>query len=214
MLYLLRCLRRWFRMPDSEDASESASRNRCGEGRSEHQSKNAGSSGRSSLCPEDCDRPDCSVAIYPSKRTCAEIIACFTLRSRGRQSGRCPPEPSVLRCLDYSPALASSWRTWAMLVRNLQKTLPWVIRAREGWQTAAVSTSAALLKPERPEPVPISKLYDNFLDGTSSTYLEELERKYQSDPNSVDKSWASFFSMAGEAAATWLSCGQLLCSQP
>eukprot|EP00892_Ulva_mutabilis_P000834 jgi/Ulvmu1/10751/UM068_0041.1 len=83
-----------------------------------------------------------------------------------------------------------------MLVRNLQKALPWVGKAREGWQTAAVSTSIAVLKPERPEPVPISKLYDNFLDGTSSTYLEDLERRYQSDPNSVDKSWASFFSMA------------------
>lgn len=87
-----------------------------------------------------------------------------------------------------------------MIVRHLQKALPWVSRARDGWQTAAVSTSTALFKPERPEPVPISKLYDNFLDGTSSTYLEELERKYQSDPNSVDKSWGSFFSMAGMAA--------------
>lgn len=88
-----------------------------------------------------------------------------------------------------------------MLAQKLQQAIPLVLRARNGWQTAAVSTSAALLKPEKPEPVPISKLYDNFLDGTSSTYLEELERKYQSDPNSVDKSWASFFSMAGEIAA-------------
>lgn len=84
-----------------------------------------------------------------------------------------------------------------MLAQKLQQLLPWALRARNSWQTAAVSTSAALLKPEKPEPVPISKLYDNFLDGTSSTYLEELERKYQSDPSSVDKSWASFFSMAG-----------------
>lgn len=87
-----------------------------------------------------------------------------------------------------------------MLAQKLQHVIPWAIRARGGWQNAAVSTSAALMKPERPEPVPISKLYDNFLDGTSSTYLEDLERKYQSDPSSVDKSWASFFSMAGTPA--------------
>ncbi|KAL0048536.1 hypothetical protein WJX82_005284 [Trebouxia sp. C0006] len=44
-----------------------------------------------------------------------------------------------------------------------------------------------------PKPVPMSKLKDSFLDGTSSTYLEDMEEKYRQDPNSVDKSWASFF---------------------
>lgn len=48
-----------------------------------------------------------------------------------------------------------------------------------------------------PKPVPMSKLKDSFLDGTSSTYLEDMEEKYRQDPSSVDKSWASFFRSLG-----------------
>ena len=43
----------------------------------------------------------------------------------------------------------------------------------------------------------IGDMQDNFLDGTSSTYLEELEERYLSDPSSVDKTWASFFHNLG-----------------
>lgn len=57
-------------------------------------------------------------------------------------------------------------------------------------------------KLQQPEPVPLSKLKDSFLDGTSSTYLEELEERYRSNPASVDKSWASFFHSMGEAAGS------------
>lgn len=60
-----------------------------------------------------------------------------------------------------------------------------------------VSSSAAQLA-EAPSPVPLKKLKDSFLDGTSSTYLEELEQRYQSDPQSVDKTWASFFRNLGK----------------
>ena len=49
-----------------------------------------------------------------------------------------------------------------------------------------------------PKPTALPKLKDNFLDGTSSTYLEELEERYRSDPASVDKTWASFFGSLGE----------------
>ena len=49
-----------------------------------------------------------------------------------------------------------------------------------------------------PKPVPMSKLKDSFLDGTSSTYLEDMEEKYRQDPSSVDKSWTSFFRSLGE----------------
>lgn len=52
---------------------------------------------------------------------------------------------------------------------------------------------------ETPKPVPLSKLKDGFLDGTSSTYLEELEERYRQDPGSVDKSWSSFFRSLGIA---------------
>jgi 2-oxoglutarate dehydrogenase complex dehydrogenase (E1) component-like enzyme len=47
------------------------------------------------------------------------------------------------------------------------------------------------------QPVPLSKLKDGFLDGTSSTYLEELEERFRDDPSSVDKTWASFFNNLG-----------------
>ena len=50
-----------------------------------------------------------------------------------------------------------------------------------------------------PKPVPMSKLKDAFLDGTSSTYLEDLEEKYNKDPSSVDNSWASFFRSLGKS---------------
>lgn len=59
-------------------------------------------------------------------------------------------------------------------------------------------SSAELLKAAEPEPVPLSKLKDQFLNATSSTYLEELEERYRSNPKSVDKSWASFFHSMGE----------------
>jgi len=56
------------------------------------------------------------------------------------------------------------------------------------WTTRAAKASEPV-----PEPVPLSKLKDSFLDGTSSSYLEELEERYRDDPSSVDTSWASFF---------------------
>ena len=59
------------------------------------------------------------------------------------------------------------------------------------------TSAATLAPPPPPKPVALSKLKDSFLDGTSSTYLEELEERYRSDPKSVDKSWASFFRSLG-----------------
>ncbi|KAI4351093.1 hypothetical protein L6164_005479 [Bauhinia variegata] len=47
--------------------------------------------------------------------------------------------------------------------------------------------------PPLPRPVPLSRLTDSFLDGTSSVYLEELQRAWEADPTSVDESWGIFF---------------------
>ena len=47
-------------------------------------------------------------------------------------------------------------------------------------------------------PKSYSFVLSSFLDGTSSTYLEELEERYRADPSSVDKTWASFFRSLGE----------------
>jgi 2-oxoglutarate dehydrogenase E1 component len=44
-----------------------------------------------------------------------------------------------------------------------------------------------------PRAVPLSRLSDSFLDGTSSVYLEELQRTWEADPSSVDESWDNFF---------------------
>lgn len=44
-----------------------------------------------------------------------------------------------------------------------------------------------------PRAVPLSRLSDSFLDGTSSVYLEELQRAWETDPSSVDESWDNFF---------------------
>jgi hypothetical protein len=74
---------------------------------------------------------------------------------------------------------------------------PLVSQVKTAWQAAWFSTSQMCGKPPDPQPVPISKMFDNFLDGTSSSYLEELERKFQEDPNSIDKTWAGFFRHVG-----------------
>ena len=61
------------------------------------------------------------------------------------------------------------------------------------------NTSKSLWQePKHPQPVPLSKLKDSFNDGTSITYLEELERRFQNDPASVDRTWASFFNSLGK----------------
>ena len=88
-----------------------------------------------------------------------------------------------------------------MISRKVTSFLPLGTQAVSSLFQRGLSSSNASAKAKDPEPVPISKLYDNFLDGTSSTYLEELERRYQTDPNSVDKTWASFFSMASASPA-------------
>lgn len=56
------------------------------------------------------------------------------------------------------------------------------------------------------QPVPLSKLKDGFLDGTSSTYLEELEERFRDDPSSVDKTWASFFNNLGAPCCPLTYC--------
>jgi hypothetical protein len=54
-------------------------------------------------------------------------------------------------------------------------------------------TTTAALKAAEPVAVPLSKLSDNFLDGTSSVWLEDLQRAWETDPKSVDPSWDIFF---------------------
>ncbi|RID54331.1 hypothetical protein BRARA_G01661 [Brassica rapa] len=62
-----------------------------------------------------------------------------------------------------------------------------------------------------PRAVPLSKLTDSFLDGTSSVYLEELQRAWEADPTSVDESWDNFFrNFVGQAATSPGISGQTI----
>jgi len=62
-----------------------------------------------------------------------------------------------------------------------------------------------------PRPVPLSRLTDSFLDGTSSVYLEELQRAWEADPSSVDESWDNFFrNFVGQASTSPGISGQTI----
>ncbi|XP_023773064.1 uncharacterized protein LOC111921714 [Lactuca sativa] len=62
-----------------------------------------------------------------------------------------------------------------------------------------------------PRPVPLSRLTDSFLDGTSSVYLEELQRTWENDPQSVDESWDNFFrNFVGQASTSPGISGQTI----
>ncbi|GAU20243.1 hypothetical protein TSUD_353070 [Trifolium subterraneum] len=62
-----------------------------------------------------------------------------------------------------------------------------------------------------PRAVPLSRLTDSFLDGTSSVYLEELQRAWEADPNSVDESWDNFFrNFVGQASTSPGISGQTI----
>lgn len=69
--------------------------------------------------------------------------------------------------------------------------------ARHVRSAAGAGLHLSAVQYKTPQPVAISKMTDNFLDGTSSAYLEDLERKYNEDPTSVDKTWAGFFRSIG-----------------
>lgn len=83
---------------------------------------------------------------------------------------------------------------------------PWYCGAR-----GLHSTKEGLQQAAAPMSVPLSKLTDNFLDGTSSVYLEELQRAWEVDPKSVDESWDTFFrNFTGQAASNIGLSGQTI----
>ncbi|GMN57272.1 hypothetical protein TIFTF001_026374 [Ficus carica] len=62
-----------------------------------------------------------------------------------------------------------------------------------------------------PHPVPLSRLTDSFLDGTNNVYLEELQRAWEADPNSIDESWDNFFrNFVGQAETSPGISGQTI----
>ena len=82
--------------------------------------------------------------------------------------------------------------------------LPYVIGVKRGlrpllgtWSRFLNNSSCHREPPAFPQPVALSKLKDSFNDATSVAYLEELERKFNENPSSIDKTWASFFTSLG-----------------
>jgi 2-oxoglutarate dehydrogenase E1 component len=41
----------------------------------------------------------------------------------------------------------------------------------------------------------------SFLDGANADYVDQLQARYATDPNSVDAAWAEFFRALGAACA-------------
>ncbi|KAI9128126.1 hypothetical protein K1719_001119 [Acacia pycnantha] len=73
------------------------------------------------------------------------------------------------------------------------------------------SSSASGTSSPVPRSVPLCRLTDSFLDGTSSVYLEELQRTWEQDPNSVDESWDNFFrNFVGQAPTSAGISGQTI----
>ncbi|THG02997.1 hypothetical protein TEA_023582 [Camellia sinensis var. sinensis] len=102
---------------------------------------------------------------------------------------------------DHGPSImtTASHQFWAFFscislffVRGFYAARARVIRVQNRYFHTTVFKLKAQAAPV-PRPVPLSRLSDNFLDGTSSVYLEDLQRTWEEDPNSVDESWDNFF---------------------
>ncbi|KAK4414283.1 2-oxoglutarate dehydrogenase, mitochondrial [Sesamum alatum] len=99
--------------------------------------------------------------------------------------------------------------------RTLSQTGSYITRTRVApTQNRYFHTTVARSKAQSapiPRPVPLSRLTDSFLDGTSSVYLEELQRAWEQDPNSVDESWDNFFrNFVGQATTSPGISGQTI----
>ncbi|KAJ6837121.1 2-oxoglutarate dehydrogenase, mitochondrial-like [Iris pallida] len=96
------------------------------------------------------------------------------------------------------------------LRRNLSRSSRH-IRPRCLFHSTAMASKASESTSPIPRAVPLSRLTDSFLDGTSSVYLEELQRAWEADPNSVDESWDNFFrNFVGQAATSPGISGQTI----
>ncbi|GFQ08436.1 2-oxoglutarate dehydrogenase mitochondrial [Phtheirospermum japonicum] len=99
--------------------------------------------------------------------------------------------------------------------RTLSQSCSYIVRTRVvPSQNRYFHTTVARSKSQSapvPHPVPLSRLTDSFLDGTSSVYLEELQRAWEQDPNTVDESWDNFFrNFVGQAATSPGISGQTI----
>ncbi|KAF2570117.1 hypothetical protein F2Q70_00002283 [Brassica cretica] len=104
---------------------------------------------------------------------------------------------AVRRILNQGNSYATRTRSLPSQTRSFHSSL---------YRPNPQSTTAPI-----PRAVPLSKLTDSFLDGTSSVYLEELQRAWEADPTSVDESWDNFFrNFVGQAATSPGISGQTI----
>ncbi|PKI62089.1 hypothetical protein CRG98_017462 [Punica granatum] len=85
------------------------------------------------------------------------------------RAGSCAAKLAIRRTLAQGGSYAARTRALPSQSRYFHATV-----FRQKAQSAPV-----------PRPVPLSRLTDSFLDGTSSVYLEELQRAWEADPNST-----------------------------
>ncbi|VFQ67429.1 unnamed protein product [Cuscuta campestris] len=107
-------------------------------------------------------------------------------------------------------AMVSLRRALSHSRSHVTRTRPLPSQTRHFHSSVAVRAKEQSSAPV-PRPVPLSKLTDSFLDGTSSVYLEELQRAWEKDPNSVDESWDNFFrNFVGQATTSPGISGQTI----
>ncbi|KAG6383476.1 hypothetical protein SASPL_115243 [Salvia splendens] len=94
--------------------------------------------------------------------------------------------------------------------RTISQAGSYAAPQRSRYFHATVYRSKAQSSPV-PRPVPLQRLSDSFLHGTSSVYLEELQRAWEQNPNSVDESWDNFFrNFVGQVATSPGLSGQII----
>eukprot|EP00271_Cylindrocystis_brebissonii_P012890 TRINITY_DN32392_c0_g1_i1.p1 TRINITY_DN32392_c0_g1~~TRINITY_DN32392_c0_g1_i1.p1 ORF type:complete len:1065 (-),score=252.79 TRINITY_DN32392_c0_g1_i1:1649-4843(-) len=119
----------------------------------------------------------------------------------GRGSRPCQPARLFGHGGTCMPAGASRWLP-AVIPHGLAPSSSGVLQQQpQQWIHSSASRSQA-----EPKAVNLSQLSDNFLDGTSNVYLEELQRTWEEDPTSVDPSWDIFFrNFTGQTGAPSVS---------
>eukprot|EP01114_Cavostelium_apophysatum_P002869 TRINITY_DN1256_c0_g1_i1.p1 TRINITY_DN1256_c0_g1~~TRINITY_DN1256_c0_g1_i1.p1 ORF type:complete len:1024 (+),score=305.35 TRINITY_DN1256_c0_g1_i1:177-3248(+) len=83
---------------------------------------------------------------------------------------------------------------------NNSRSLPTasILKQRRWFQSSPqlFQSSAAV-----PQSVPLSRLSENFIDGTSANYVEQMYQAWSKDKSSVHASWAAYFSNMERGAA-------------
>ncbi|XP_058109794.1 uncharacterized protein LOC131252997 [Magnolia sinica] len=106
--------------------------------------------------------------------------------------------------------LAQSASSYSTAPRRITPA-PWPLSHHRQLHSTVLRPKAQASTAPVPRPVPLSRLTDSFLDGTSSVYLEELQRAWEADPDSVDESWDNFFrNFVGQAATSPGISGQTI----